>query len=129
MKKSLFDILDAWTLIFDRIEMEITLNDVSYPFNEKRLKFRLLEDLWDLFEMMDNPDEFMTDIRMSNLVVKFLRGEGREDVAKFVQIEVSGPPGLRMEVLNVEETITQFPDWFEPLEGMTFGDFKSSLFK
>lgn len=129
MKKSLFDILDAWTLIFDRVEMEITLTDVSYPFNEKRLKFRLLEDLWDLFEMLDNPDEYMTDMRMSNLVVKFLRGEGRENVAKFVQIEVSGPPGLRMEVLNVEETIAQFPDWFEPLEGMTFDEFKSSLFK
>ena len=129
MKKSLFDIIDGWTLIFDRAEMEITLNDVSAPFNEKKVKFLLLEDLWDLLEMMDDPLEFMTDMRMSHLIEKLLRDEGREKVARYVQIAVSDSPSFTLEVLNCDETIAEFSEWFEEFEGMTWDDFKSSLFK
>ncbi|MGD9397879.1 MAG: hypothetical protein PVJ05_15690, partial [Candidatus Thorarchaeota archaeon] len=84
MKKSLFNIIDSWTLIFDRFSMEITLNEVSKQFYERKVKFMLLEDLWDLLEMMDDPLEFMTDIRMSALIEKQLRDEAKEKVAKFI---------------------------------------------
>jgi hypothetical protein len=108
--------------------MEITLNEVSKQFYERKVKFMLLEDLWDLLEMMDDPLEFMTDIRMSALIEKQLRDEVKEKVAKFVQIEFSGPSEVKFEVLNVDETITQFPEWFEDYDGMTWDDAKSSLF-
>ena len=123
MQKTLFEIIDAWTLIFDRASMEITLNRVAEPFYERKVKFMLLEDLWDLLEMMDDPQEFMTDIRMSNLIEKLLRDEAKENVARFVQLEL---PELK--VLNAEETITQFPDFFEDYDGMTLSDSFSSLF-
>ncbi len=123
MKKSLFDIIDGWTLIFDRAEMEITLNAVSKSFYERKVKFMLLEDLWDLLEMMDDPLEFMTDLRMSNLVEKLLRDEDRANVARFVKLEF---PALK--VLNAEETIARFPDWFEEYDGMTLDESFSSFF-
>jgi len=123
MKKTLFDIIDGWTLIFDRAELEITLNRVSQSFYERKVKFMLLEDLWDLLEMMDDPLEFMTDIRMSNLIEKLLRDEVKATVARFVQLEL---PGLN--VLNAEETIAQFPDFFEDYDGMTLSDAWLSFF-
>ena len=128
MIKSLFDIIDGWTLIFDRASMEITLNMVSKSFYKRKVKFTLLEDLWDLLEMMDDPLEFMTDIRMSNLIEKLLHNEDWADVAKFVQIDFVGLPEPKIEVLNVEDTISQFPDWFEDYDGMTLDDAYSSLF-
>lgn len=128
MIKSLFDIIDGWTLIFDRASMEITLNMVSKSFYKRKVKFTLLEDLWDLLEMMDDPLEFMTNIRMSNLIEKLLRDEDWADVAKFVQIDFVGLPEPKIEVLNVEDTISQFPDWFEDYDGMTLDDAYSSLF-
>ena len=128
MIKSLFDIIDGWTLIFDRASMEITLNMVSKSFYERKVKFMMLEDLWDLLEMMDDPLEFMTNIRMSNLIEKLLRDEDWADVAKFVQIDFVGLPEPKIEVLNVEDTISQFPDWFEDYDGMTLDDAYSSLF-
>ncbi|MFX1605164.1 MAG: hypothetical protein ACFFDD_04600 [Promethearchaeota archaeon] len=92
------------------------MNEVSKPFYERKVKFILLEDLWDLLEMEDDPLEFMTDMRMSHLIEKLLRDEERGKVARFVQIEISDSPGYNVQVLNCDETIAQFPEWFEEYE-------------
>ena len=126
--RSFFDILDSWTLIFDRGTFEITLNKVSDQFYKRKVTFLLLEDLWDLLELMDDPLEFMTNERMSLLIENQLRDERKERVSKFVQVEISGPPEHKIEVLNVEETIAKFPSWFRKYDGMTWDDTKSSLF-
>ena len=126
--RSFFDILDSWTLIFDRGTFEITLNEVSDQFYKRKVTFLLLEDLWDLLELMDDPLEFMTNERMSLLIENQLRNERKERVSKFVQVEISGPPKHKIEVLNVEETIAKFPSWFKKYDGMTWDDAKSSLF-
>ena len=126
--RSFFDILDSWTLIFDRGTFEITLNKVSDQFYKRKVTFLLLEDLWDLLELMDDPLEFMTNERMSLLIENQLRDERKERVSKFVQVEISGPPEHKIEVLNVEETIAKFPSWFKKYDGMTWDDAKSSLF-
>ena len=126
--RSLFDILDSWTLLFDRGIFEITLNRVSDQFYKRKVTFLLLEDLWDLLELMDDPLEFMTNERMSLLIENQLRDERKERVSKFVQVEISGPPEHKIEVLNVEETIAKFPSWFRKYDGMTWDDAKSSLF-
>lgn len=126
--RSFFDILDSWTLIFDRGTFEITLNEVSDQFYKRKVTFLLLEDLWDLLELMDDPLEFMTNERMSLLIENQLRNERKERVSKFVQVEISGPPEHKIEVLNVEETIAKFPSWFKKYDGMTWDDAKSSLF-
>jgi hypothetical protein len=123
MMRTLFDIIDGWTLLFNRTELENTLVEVSNPFYDEGVTFLLLEDLWDLLEKMDDPKEFMTDIRMSNLIEKLLRDEDKAKVAEFVQIEY---PSLT--VLNAKETIEKFPDWFEPYEGLTWDEAKSSMF-
>lgn len=126
--RSLFDILDSWTLIFDRGTFEITINEISTFFYKQKVTFLFLEDLWDLLELMDDPLEFMTDERMSFLIEKQLRDEVKERVAKFVQVEISGPPEHKIEVLNVEETIAKFPSWFKEYDGMTLSDTYSSFF-
>ena len=86
MTKTLFDILDSWTLIFDRGFAEITLNEVSSAFYEKKVVFRLIEDLWDIMERYDDPLEFMTEGRMMSLIEKLLRDEENERIAKFVEL-------------------------------------------
>ena len=126
--RSLFDILDSWTLIFDRGTFEITINEISTYFYKQKVTFLFLEDLWDLLEIMDDPLEFMTAERMSLLIEDQLRNARKEAVAKFVQVEISGPPEHKIEVLNVEETIAKFPSWFKKYDGMTWDDAKSSLF-
>jgi hypothetical protein len=123
MMRTLFDIIDGWTLLFNRTELENTLVEVSNPFYDEGVTFLLLEDLWDLLEKMDDPKEFMTDNRMEILIEKLLRDEDRARVAKFVQIEY---PSLT--VLNAKETIAKFLNWFEPYEDMTWDEAKSSLF-
>ena len=115
-------------MIFDRGAFEITLNEISTFFYKQKVTFLLLEDLWDLLELMDDPLEFMTNERMSNLVERQLRDEEKERVAKFVQVEISGPPEHKIEVLNVMETIAKFPSWFKKYDGMTWDDAMSSLF-
>jgi hypothetical protein len=78
MKKTFFDILDGWTLIFDRGAVEIILNEISQSFYKKKVVFQLLEDLWNLLEQYDDPTEFMTDERLSFLIEKLLRKEENE---------------------------------------------------
>ena len=48
MKQTLFNIIDGWTLLFNRAELENTLVEVSNPFYDEDVKFMLLEDLWNL---------------------------------------------------------------------------------
>ncbi|MHA2026847.1 MAG: hypothetical protein ACW98U_13190 [Candidatus Thorarchaeota archaeon] len=127
MTKTLFDILDSWTLIVDRGRVEITLNDISSSFYQKKVVFLLLEDIWDIIEQFDDPTEFMTEGRLMMLIEKILRDEQKEKVAKFVQVEESGPPYFKTTVLNVDETINQFPSWFRAYEGITWDEFSSSL--
>ena len=127
MAKTLFDILDSWTLILDRGAVEITLSDISSSFYQKKVVFLLLEDLWDILEQFDDPKEFMTVERMMVLVEKILRDEQKEEVAKFVEIDNSGPPYFKSTVLNVDETINQFPSWFKEYDGITWDEFSSSL--
>jgi len=127
-RKTFFDILDGWTLIFDQGDFEIMLNEISTFFYKHKVTFLLLEELWDLLEMMEDPLEFMTNERMSYLVEKLLRDEEKQKIAKFVQLEIFKPPEYKVEVLNVEETIEQFPSWFKEYDRMTWDDAKSSLF-
>ncbi|MFW9834487.1 MAG: hypothetical protein ACFFEK_10865 [Candidatus Thorarchaeota archaeon] len=123
MMRTLFDIINQWTLFYNETELENTLVEVSNPFNDEGVTFQLLEDLWDLLKKKDDSKESMTDIRMEILIDKLLGDEDRAKVAKFVQIDY---PSLT--VLNAKETIAKFPDWFEPYEGMTWDEAKSSLF-
>jgi len=126
--KSLFDILDSWTLIFDRGDFEITLNEISSSFYKHKVTFLLFEDLWDLLEKMDDPTEFMTNERMSYLIERLLRDEEKERISKYVQVEFTGPPDYKIEVLNIEETISQFPSWFKDYDGITWDDAVSRMF-
>ncbi len=128
MKKSFFDVLDEWTLIIDRGTVEITLNQISEAFYKKKVVFRLLEDLWDLLEKYDDSTEFMTDERLSILIERLLQKEEIEVIAKFVELELDGPPYYEIRVFNADDTIAKFPSWFSEYDGMTWDDFKSSLF-
>ncbi|MFW9794218.1 MAG: hypothetical protein ACFFEE_07950 [Candidatus Thorarchaeota archaeon] len=127
MRKSLFDIIDGWTLFFDRGLVEITLNEVSSAFYKHKVMFLLLEDIWDILERFDDPSEFMTEKRLMMLIEQVLRDEKKEQVAQFVEIEVSDPPDFNLDVLNVEETIAKFPSWFKQYNGITWDEFSSNL--
>jgi len=128
MKKTFFDILDGWTLIVDRGSVEVVLNEISQAFYKKKVVFLLLEDIWDFLEQYDDPTEFMTDDRLSYLIEKLLRKEENEEIARFVELELGGPPYYEIEVLNADETIAKFPSRFKEYDGMTWDEAKSSLF-
>ena len=63
MIKTLYDLIDAWTVTWDRGTIEITLEQVSAPFYKHKLVFFLIEKIWDALEFIDDPLEFMTEER------------------------------------------------------------------
>ena len=127
MSKTLYDIIDSWTMNWDRAFIEITLNQVSDPFNKRKRVFFLLEEIWDILEFTDDPLEFMTEERKIKQIENLLSSQRNERAAKFVKVEVVNSPRLEITVLNAEETIAQNPGWFSPWEGMTMSDLGDKL--
>ena len=127
MSKTLYDIIDSWTMNWDRGFIEMTLDQVSSPFYERKLVFFLLEEIWDALEFIDDPLEFMTEERKIKQIENILSIERNEQAAKFVKIEVVESPQLEISVLNVEETIAEHPGWFDSLEGMTLDEFGNKI--
>ena len=123
MSKTLYDIIDSWTMNWDRSIIEITLDEVSDFFYRCKLVFFLLEEIWDILEFIDDPFEFMTEDRKKQQIENLLRSERNELAAKFVKLDVIASPEFQITVLNAEETIAQHPDWFTPLdEGISTED-------
>ncbi|TFG29148.1 hypothetical protein EU528_10085 [Candidatus Thorarchaeota archaeon] len=120
MSKTLYDIIDSWTINWDRVSIEITMKQVSDSFNKYKLVFFLLEEIWDALEFIDDPLEFMTEERKIKQIETILSSGMNERAAKYVQLEVTETPELKIAVLNAEETIAEHPSWFEPWEGVTW---------
>ncbi|MHA1963848.1 MAG: hypothetical protein ACXACG_06430 [Candidatus Thorarchaeota archaeon] len=114
--RTLFEILDSWTLIWDRPTIDLTLNELATPFYDRKVTFMLIDKLWDMLELIDDPLEFMTEERKRYQIEQVLREKRVEQVANFVQIEISGSSEPKISVLNADETIAQFPSWFEKYE-------------
>ncbi len=127
MKKTLYDVIDSWTLKWDRGLIEITMNQVAEVFYKHKCIFYLLEEIWDILELIDDPLEFMTQERMIVQFERLLSDEQNELAAKSVQLELTEPPRFTINVLNAKELITSHPEWFEPYEGMTLGEFGAKL--
>jgi hypothetical protein len=127
MSKTLYDIIDTWTMKWDRASIEITLSQVSDPFHKQKRVFFLLEEIWDILEFIDDPLEFMTEERKIKQIEILLSSARNERAAKFVKVEVVESPRLEITVLNAEETIAKNPGWFSPWEGMTLSDFGDKL--
>ena len=120
MPKTLYDIIDSWTMNWDRSSIEITLEQVSAPFYKRKLVFFLLEEIWNALEFIDDPLEFMTEERKIKEIENILSSARNERAAKFVKVEIVESPKLKIAVLNAEETITKNPGWFKPWEGVTW---------
>ncbi|TFH05192.1 MAG: hypothetical protein E4H14_13245 [Candidatus Thorarchaeota archaeon] len=122
MSMTFYDLIDSWTMNWNRGTIEITLEQVSAPFYKRKLIFFLIEEIWNALEFIDDPLEFMTEERKINQIEKILSSERNERAAKFVKLEVIESPELMISVLNAEETIAKHPGWFEPWEGLTLGE-------
>ena len=120
MPKTLYDIIDSWTMNWDRSSIEITLEQVSAPFYKRKLVFFLLEEIWNALEFIDDPLEFMTEERKIKEIENILSSARNERAAKFVRVEIVESPKLKIAVLNAEKTITKNPGWFKPWEGVTW---------
>ena len=127
MSKTLYDIIDSWTMKWDRASIEITLNQVSDPFYKRKLVFFLLEEIWDALEFIDDPLEFMTEERKIKEIENILSSARNERAAKFVKIDIDESPELKITVLNAEEIIAQNPGWFEPWEGVTWNEVAETM--
>ncbi|TFF91334.1 hypothetical protein EU545_04455 [Candidatus Thorarchaeota archaeon] len=113
MRTTLFDLIDEWTLEWDRAMIDLTLDDVSKAFYQRGLVFLALEKLWDLLEIVDDPSEYVTDQRKIAMVEKLLREKGFEKAAMSVEVEVSEGSVYRITVVNADELISLNPSWFE----------------
>jgi hypothetical protein len=111
MRKTLFDLLDRWTLEWNREEIEKTLRQISPVFYNRGVIFFLLEELWDILEMADDPNEFMTDERKIGYLERLLADERAQRAGMSLELEVSEEFHIR--VLNAEELLTSNPFWFE----------------
>lgn len=117
--KTLYDIIDTWTLNWNRGAIETTLQQIAATFIERKLVFFLLEEIWDTLEFIDDPLEFMTDERKIQQIERILSDEQNERAAKFLKIEIIESPDLKITVLNSEEAIKQHPSWFKEWDGIT----------
>jgi len=122
MPKTLYDIIDSWTMNWDRSSIEITLEQVSAPFYKRKLVFFLLEEIWNALEFIDDPLEFMTEERKIKEIENILSSARNERAAKLVKLDIVESPELKITVLNYEEIIAKNPGWFEPWEGVTWNE-------
>lgn len=116
---TLFDLIDRWTMKWNRVLIETTLNQVAAPFYKRKLVFFLLEEFWDTLELIDDPQEFMTEERKISHIEHLLSKERNERAAKTVMLEVIESPDFKITVLNVDEIVSQHPAWFNKYDGMT----------
>ena len=127
MSKSLYDIIDSWTMNWDRSSIEITLEQVSAPFYKRKLVFFLLEEIWNALEFIDDPLEFMTEERKIKEIENILSSARNERAAKLVKLDIVESPELKITVLNAEEIIAKNPGWFEPWEGVTWNEVAETM--
>lgn len=127
MTKTLYDIIDSWTMNWNRGFIETTLKQVSAPFYERKIVFFLLEEIWNALEYIDDPLEFMTEERKIQEIERILSNGRNERAAKFVKLEIVESPELKITVLNSEEVIKQNPGWFEAWEGITWDEVVASF--
>jgi hypothetical protein len=116
--KTLFDVIDRWTMKWDRGLVETTLSQVAAPFYKRKLVFFLLEEFWDALELIDNPLEFMTEERKIAHVEQFLSKERNERAARAIILDIIESPEFRVTVMNVDEVVSQHPGWFEKYDVM-----------
>jgi len=119
MMKTLYDIIDTWTMNWNRGAIESTLQQVADTFSERKLVFFLLEEIWDALEIIDDPLEFMTDERKIQHIENLLSIRRNERAAKAVKLEIVESPDVKIVVLNAEEVITNNPRWFEDWDGVS----------
>jgi len=113
MTTTLYDIIDTWTMKWDRGLIDSVLEQVAAPFYKLKLVFFLLEEIWDVLEFIDDPLEFMTEARKIQQIENLL-GYGKiERAAKFVKLDIIESPELKLTVLNAEEAIAKHPSWFD----------------
>ncbi|MFX1484230.1 MAG: hypothetical protein ACFFCP_13705 [Promethearchaeota archaeon] len=131
MNRTLYDILDGWIWIWDDEEFEVTLHQVSESFHVKKIRFLLIDKIMDAVGLGAEDGDYssMTEGQKMYRIEKLLQDEEVKQVAKFVQLDLSGPPDYQMTVKNVEEIKAQFPSWFEEFTGITWAEFGSRLIK
>jgi hypothetical protein len=128
MKKTLYGLMDYWTLFWDDIEVEMTLTQLSDEFSRRDVVFFVLENLWNAYETTQDPLEYMTDERKTLLIVRLLRDKRVEHAAKALKVETTGPPDFEIKALNAGQLIEENPSWFREFEGHTLDEAYDSLF-
>ena len=112
--KTLYDVIDRWTLEpWDRASIELVLSQVAQSFYARQKILLLIEEIWDVLELIDSPHEYMTEERKKQQVEMLLRDESVERCAKAIQLDMTNDSEPRIEVLNAEEIITSHPEWFD----------------
>jgi hypothetical protein len=110
----LFDIIDQWTLIpWDKNKVEMTVTQISHTFYNMDKILLLLEEIWDILELVDSPTEYMTEERIKRRFELLLSDESVERCAKAIHIEMSFDSEPIIEVLNAKEIIEDHPEWFD----------------
>ncbi len=127
-RHSLYYILEGWSYLLDRGEAEITLNQIADCFHKRKVNFLLIEQFYDSLKWFETSSEGLTDDEIMYRIGNMLGNKEFSAVTKFIQIENSGPPYYTISVANIDETIAQFPTWFEEFTGMTLDDFSKKLF-
>ncbi len=125
---TLFDLIDKWTLdSWDRGKIESTLEQVASPFYDRKKVLLILDDFWDLLEIIDDPYEFMTEDTKKQQVELYLSDEFTERCAKSINLEVVSEPELQIRVLNADEIVNQHPVWFDEYDPMTWDEVESTI--
>ncbi len=128
MKKTLYDLMDGWTLIWDDAEVEIRLLQLADEFAKHKVVFLVLERLFDVYEESQDPREFMTDERKMMLIVRLLRDKEIETAAKAVELEVPQSLSQDIALLNADTLMRRFPSMFKDSDTPSRDEMFRSLF-
>jgi hypothetical protein len=125
---TLYDLIDKWTIEpWNQGFIDQVLYQVAAPFYDRRLIFFLLEEIWDLIEIIEDPLEFMTDAVKIKHMETLLDDDLIVRAAKAIKVNVDESSEFTITVLNADEVIEEHPDWFEKDESMTLDEVVENL--
>ena len=112
--KTLYDVIDRWTLEpWDRASIELVLSQVAQSFYARQKILLLIEEIWDVLELIDSPHEYMTEERKKQQFEFLLHDQSIEQCAKAIQLDIDETPAFQVSVINVDDVIQNHPECFD----------------
>jgi hypothetical protein len=102
----------AWD---DLLALDV-MDQILLPFNERKISFKLIEPVNKMInDYFDGIGLIMTDEEKQAGLIKILKDESVKRATESLMLEFVREPEVKVEVLDVDELIQNYPQWFETI--------------